>query len=84
MDKSVYILVEMLPNGGPKIVELFEAENLAMAREYASARHETELDWYVQRFRVEGPFPLGRLTRMEDGRLWSPVKPQILPLLSGE
>ena len=64
MDQSVYILVEMLPNGGIKIVELFEAESLAMAREYASARNETELDWYVQRFRVEGPFPLGRLTRV--------------------
>ena len=69
MDQSAYVLVEVLPNGGIKIVEVFEAESLAMAEEYASAKNETELDAYVQRFRVQGPFPLGWLMRHESGRL---------------
>ena len=69
MDQSAYILVEALPNGSIKIKEVFEAPSLAMAEEYAASFNETELDKYVQRFQVQGPFPLGRLMQHEDGRL---------------
>jgi len=80
VDQSAYVLVEVSPNGSTKTHEVFEAESLAVAKEYASARNETEQDWYVQRFRVEGPVPLGRLTRMEDGRLMAfPRDPQTQP-----
>ena len=69
MDQSAYVLVEVLPNGSIKIVEVFEAPSLELAEEYAAERNETELDKYVQRFQVQGPFPLGWLTRHESGRL---------------
>ena len=80
MDQSTYVLIEVSPAGSTKIHEVFEAESLALATEYASARNETEQDWYVQRFRVGGPVPLGRLTRMEDGRLMAvPRDPKTQP-----
>ena len=69
MDQSAYVLVEVLPNGSIKIMEVFEAPNLALAEEYAAERNETELDKYVQRFQVQGPFPLGWLMRHPEAGL---------------
>lgn len=69
MDQSAYVLVEVLPSGSTKIIEVFEAPSLELAEEYASARNETELDKYVQRFQVQGPFPLGWLMRDSSGQL---------------
>ena len=69
MDQSAYVLVEVLPLGSTKIIEVFEAPSLAMAEEYATSKNETALDKHVQRFQVQGPFLLGWLMRHESGRL---------------
>ena len=61
-----YVLVEVAPNGSIKIVELFEAESLAMAEEYAAQRNTSELDKHVQRFRIAGRFLVSYLFRSDN------------------
>ena len=69
MDYGVYVLVEVLPNGAVKVVEVFSAECQNAAEEYAAQRNVSELDKHVQRFRVQGPFSYAELDfDPEDGR----------------
>ena len=69
MDSGVYVLVEVLPNGAVKVVEVFSAECQDAAEEYAAQHNVSELDKHVQRFRIAGYYGVRGLYRTDDGVL---------------
>ena len=69
MDYGVYVLVEVLPNGAVKVVEVFSAERKDAAEEYAAQHNVSELDKHVQRFRIAGYYGVRDLYRTDDGVL---------------
>ena len=67
MDYGVYVLVEVLPNGAVKVVEVFSAVCPEAAEEYAAQHNVSELDKHVQRFRIAGHYGVRELYCTDDG-----------------
>ena len=62
---AVFVLVEVAPNGAQRVKEVFEADSLNAAQEYAAQHNKTELDKHVQRFRIAGEFGVRTLFKSD-------------------
>ena len=67
MDYGVYVLVEVLPNGAMRVVEVFSAGFQEAAEEYAAQHNVSELDKHVRRFRIAGYYGVRGRYCTDDG-----------------
>ena len=62
---TVFVMVEVAPNGAQRVKEVFEADSLDAAQGYAAQHNKTELDKHVQRFRIAGEYGVRALFKSD-------------------